>query len=185
MRFLPSTLVIIVVGPDRRAPDRPHRAAAADDRSGLLLERRLAVLAGRIDDDTSYGFLLPAFVLMGLGMGLVMSPMSTAAMNAVDRAKAGVASGTLSMSRMVGGTFGVAAMGALITGLGRSRLADLLPGLPAEQRERIAESLGAGAAADCPSASTSAAEEAFVSALNSGLRLAALLAVVGAGSPGP
>src|SRR3954451_23483663 len=53
---------------------------------------------------------------MGLGMGLTMSPMSTAAMNAVDRSKAGVASGTLSMSRMVGGTFGVAVLGALFTG---------------------------------------------------------------------
>ena len=27
---------------------------------------------------------------MGLGMGLVMSPMTTAAMNAVDRTKAGL-----------------------------------------------------------------------------------------------
>ena len=50
---------------------------------------------------------------MGLGIGLTMSPMSTAAMNAVDAAKAGLASGILSMSRMVGGTFGVAAVGAL------------------------------------------------------------------------
>ena len=57
---------------------------------------------------------------MGLGMGLVMSPMSTAAMNAVEPSKAGVASGILSMSRMVGGTFGVAAMGALVTGLGKA-----------------------------------------------------------------
>ena len=30
---------------------------------------------------------------MGLGIGLTMSPMSTAAMNAVDVTKAGVASG--------------------------------------------------------------------------------------------
>ena len=50
---------------------------------------------------------------MGLGIGLTMSPMSTAAMNAVDVTKAGLASGVLSMSRMVGGTFGVAAVGAL------------------------------------------------------------------------
>ncbi len=66
------------------------------------------------------------FILMGLGMGLAMSPMSTAAMNAVDPTKAGVASGVLSMSRMVGGTFGVAAMGALITGLGRSKIDETL-----------------------------------------------------------
>ena len=51
---------------------------------------------------------------MGIGVGLVMSPMSTAAMNAVDRTKAGVAGGILSMSRMVGGTLGVAVLGAMI-----------------------------------------------------------------------
>jgi hypothetical protein len=50
---------------------------------------------------------------MGLGMALVMSPMSTAAMNAVPVAKAGVASGILSMNRMVGGTLGIAVIGAV------------------------------------------------------------------------
>ena len=60
-------------------------------------------------------------------MGLVMSPMSMAAMNAVDRTKAGVASGTLSMFRMVGGTFGVAALGALVASVGRHDLQQSLP----------------------------------------------------------
>ena len=64
---------------------------------------------------------------MGIGMGFVMSPMSTAAMNAVDRAKAGVASGILSMNRMVGGTFGVAVLGAIVATLGRSKIDELLP----------------------------------------------------------
>ena len=40
--------------------------------------------------------------------------MSTAAMNAVDVTKSGLASGILSMSRMVGGTFGVAVLGAMM-----------------------------------------------------------------------
>ena len=40
--------------------------------------------------------------------------MSTAAMNAVDRTKAGVAGGILSMSRMIGGTLGIAVLGALV-----------------------------------------------------------------------
>jgi hypothetical protein len=119
-------------------------------------------------------------VLLGVGMGLVMSPMSAAAMNAVAPQKAGVASGILSMSRMVGGTFGVAAMGALIIGLGRARLGDLLPALPADQRDRIAESLGAGGATSAGGRVGEAAQEAFVSALNSGMRLGALVALVGA-----
>ena len=60
-------------------------------------------------------------------MGLVMSPMSTAAMNSVQLTKAGVASGILSMTRMVGSTFGVAVIGAIIATLGRDRLTTLLP----------------------------------------------------------
>ena len=73
---------------------------------------------------------------MGLGMGLVMSPMSTAAMNSVQVAKAGVAGGILSMSRMVGGTFGVAAVGALFQQISDNRLESRLSDLPADRRLR-------------------------------------------------
>jgi hypothetical protein len=117
--------------------------------------------------------------LMGLGMGLVMSPMSTAGMNAVEPSKAGVASGILTMSRMVGGTFGVAAMGALITGLGKSKIDDLLPATPAAQRQDLADGLGAGGA-HVGGHVGDAVNQAFVYALNDGLRIGAAVAVVGA-----
>jgi hypothetical protein len=113
-------------------------------------------------------------------MGLVMSPMSTAAMNSVDPAKAGVASGIVSMSRMVGGTFGVAAVGALITGLGKSRLDHLLPAVPAGQRQELADSLGAGGSTQASGQAGDAVREAFVYALNNGLRIGAAVAAVGA-----
>ena len=80
-------------------------------------------------------------------MGLAMSPMSTAAMNAVDRTKAGVASGVLSMSRMVGGTFGVAVMGALIDhDRARPRSTRASPTSRPPRARPIANSLGSGAA---------------------------------------
>ena len=132
MRFLPSTVVIIVVGADRRAPDRPHRPAAADDRRPA--DRRPARCSGRATSRSTRATAscVGAFVLMGLGMGLVMSPMSTAGDERRRPARRPASPrGMLSMSRMVGGTFGVAVMGALITGLGRPRLDDLLPALPA------------------------------------------------------
>jgi EmrB/QacA subfamily drug resistance transporter len=178
LRFLPSTLVVIVAGPlagrltDRIGP-RPLMTA------GLLLVSASLFWQSFLGVDTGYGFLVGAFVLMGLGIGLVMSPMSTAAMNAVAPQKAGVASGILSMNRMVGGTFGVAVMGALITALGRAKLDELLPQLPAEARHRLAESLGAGGAR-AGGAVGRAAEEAFVSALGSGLRVGCAFALAGA-----
>ena len=116
---------------------------------------------------------------MGVGMGLVMSPMSTAAMNAVDRTKAGVASGILSMSRMVGGTFGVAAMGALIVSAGQQPPRRAAAEPAAQQRGELAESLGAGGAQAGGDVGRASAE-AFVTALNSGMRLAALFTLLGA-----
>ena len=118
---------------------------------------------------------------MGVGMGFVMSPMSTAAMNAVDSSKAGAASGVLSMSRMVGGTFGVAVLGALVTGLGRGRLDQLLPGTSPAQREHLADNLGSGAATQglAPDVLRST-KEAFVYAMSHGMRLGAGVALLGA-----
>jgi EmrB/QacA subfamily drug resistance transporter len=181
IRFLPSTLFVIVAGPisgrltDKIGP-RPLMV------TGLLLAAASMAWQSRIDVDTSYGYLLPAFMVMGLGLGMVMSPMSTAAMNAVDRTKAGVASGTLSMSRMVGGTFGVAALGALVAAIGRSDLEQALPRVPEPVRDRLVDGLGSGAGlGGVPARIQAATNSAFVDALGSGLLLGAgalLLAAV-------
>jgi EmrB/QacA subfamily drug resistance transporter len=178
VRFLPSTVVIILVAPiagrltDRVGP-RPLMT------TGLLIVAGSLFWQGHLAVDTSFSFLVGAFVLMGLGMGLVMSPMSTAGMNAVEPTKAGVASGILTMSRMVGGTFGVAAMGALISGLGRSKIDELLPALPDGRRQALADSLGAGGARLGGSVGD-AVQQAYVYALNDGLRIAAAFAAFGA-----
>jgi MFS family permease len=90
----------------------------------------------RIEVDTPFSFLVIPFILLGLGMGFTMSPMSTAAMNAVDRAKAGVASGTLSMTRMVGGTFGIATLGAVV--------AHVTDGAGAADKQKYVDALNIG-----------------------------------------
>jgi hypothetical protein len=149
--------------------------------AGMLITAVSLFWQSRIGVDTSYGFLAPAFVLIGLGMGLVMSPMSMAAMNAVDRTKAGVASGTLSMFRMVGGTFGVAALGALVSSVGRHDLERSLPAVPEGARERLAEGLGSGGGLrDAPPRVVDAAHAAFVDALGTGLTISAIAVAAGA-----
>jgi len=150
---------------------------------GLLIVSASILIQSGITVHTSYLRLLPGFVLMGLGIGMVMSPMSTAAMNSVERTKAGAASGTLSMSRMVGGTFGVAVMGALISTIGRSHIDSSLPHVPAATRATLADSLGAGGITQghhVPTAIVSAVREAFVSALGSGLTIGAIVTFCGA-----
>ena len=84
------------------------------------------------------------------------------------------------MSRMVGGSFGVAAMGALIIAIGGSRLGELLPRIPQGQREELAQALGSGGGNGAAGAVGRAINEAFVSAVSTGLRLSAAFAVAGA-----
>jgi EmrB/QacA subfamily drug resistance transporter len=179
VRFLPSTLVIMVAGPlagrlaDRIGPRTPLVI-------GLLFVTVSLAWQSRIETDTSFGFLVVPFILLGVGMGFTMSPMSTAAMNAVDRTKAGVASGTLSMTRMVGGTFGVAALGALVAAVGRHDLATTLPNVPEPTREKLVDALGSGAAANVPAQVKQATSQAFVDALGTGLTIAAAATLVAA-----
>jgi EmrB/QacA subfamily drug resistance transporter len=180
VRFLPSTLMIVLIAPlagrltDRVGP-RPLIV------SGLSLAAFALFLQTRIDVDTGYGLLLPAFVLMGIGMALVMSPMSTAAMNSVVPEKAGVGSGILSMNRMVGATFGVAAIGALFQHLARNDLADSLAGtsISHAQQEQIVHNLGAGGGGSMPPEVATAAHDAFIHALSNGMWLSAGVAAFG------
>jgi EmrB/QacA subfamily drug resistance transporter len=176
IRFLPTTVVLVVMGPvsgrltDKIGP-RPLMTA------GTLIVAISIYIESRITVGSGYLTLLPGFILMGFGMGLVMSPMTTAAMNAVDRSKAGAASGVLSMSRMVGSTFGVAVMGAIVTTVGGSKLNQSLPQVPAAVRSKIVSALGSGGAPAGQRSPdiVSAVEHAFVSALSTGFVVGALV----------
>jgi EmrB/QacA subfamily drug resistance transporter len=180
VRFLPSTLMIVLLAPGAgrladRVGSRPLIVFGLTCVSGALFwQSHLTVTSG-------YGALLPGFMLMGIGMAFVMSPMSTAAMNAVEQTKAGVASGILSMNRMVGGTFGVAILGALVATLGRSKIDQLLPALPAVKRAGLASGLGSGGVLHgMPAQIVQASQQAFVYALQYGLRLGSAVALLGA-----
>jgi EmrB/QacA subfamily drug resistance transporter len=119
VRFLPSTLMIVGVAPVAgRLADRfgPRWLIVA----GLtILTVSLYSFSG-IAVDSTYLDLLPGFMLLGIGIALTMSPMTSAAMNAVAVEKAGIASGILSMFRMVGGSLGVAVTGAIFQGVAGS-----------------------------------------------------------------
>jgi EmrB/QacA subfamily drug resistance transporter len=181
LRFLPATAMIVLVAPiSGRLADRIGSRPLMT--MGLVIVGVALFIQSHITVHSTYLLLLPGFVLMGLGMGLVMSPMSTAAMNAVDRTKAGAASGVLSMSRMVGSTFGVAVMGAIVTSVGKSQINQNLPQLPAASRAAIANALGSGAVAagHAPQEIVNVVQKAFVTAVSTGLTVGVFVVLIGA-----
>jgi hypothetical protein len=68
----------------------------------------------RITPDTSYlAHVLPAEILISLGMGTAFVPMSSTALFRVDPHDAGVASATLNTSQQIGGSLGTALLNTL------------------------------------------------------------------------
>jgi EmrB/QacA subfamily drug resistance transporter len=55
----------------------------------------------------------PAFLAIGIGLGLNTGPLLSLAVSAVDKTQAGIAAGTINTARMVGATLGVAILGAV------------------------------------------------------------------------
>ena len=189
VRFLPTTLVIMVVAPIAgRMTDRI--GARLPIVAGLAIVAVSLYLQAQISNTSGFSSLLVPFIMMGLGIGLTMSPMSTAAMNAVHVTKSGLASGLLSMSRMVGGTFGVAVLGAIFQGHSKTVLEQGLhgAGLSAAQVDSMSEQLGSGGLhqtleslpPDVAAQASGAAHDAFISGLTTSIGISA--AVAGAGA---
>jgi EmrB/QacA subfamily drug resistance transporter len=111
--FLPMTLVIILVAPI---------AGKASDRYGsrwlmtigmVLLGVQLLYFS-QLGPDADFWYLLPAFLVGGLGMSMTMTPTAAAATRAVPVHKSGVGSAVLNAMRQVGGSVGIALMGAIV-----------------------------------------------------------------------
>jgi predicted MFS family arabinose efflux permease len=119
--FLPMTILIILIAPlAGRASDRlGSRWLMA---GGMSLVGVSLLLFARLEAHTSFWGILPGLVVGGTGMALVMTPMTAAAMSAVPVDKAGVGSGMLNTFRQVGGSFGIAVMGAILTHRSASEL---------------------------------------------------------------
>jgi DHA2 family methylenomycin A resistance protein-like MFS transporter len=74
-------------------------------------------LLNRLGDQSTFFDMLPGFILIPAGIGLAVPAMTTAILSSVDRARSGTASAVLNAARQVGGAIGVAAFGALVSGV--------------------------------------------------------------------
>jgi EmrB/QacA subfamily drug resistance transporter len=111
--FLPLTILIILVAPIAgKTSDRIGSRGLMT--AGMVLIAAQLVMFSRLSVDASFWDLFPALVLGGIGMGLTMTPGAAAATRSVPVDKSGVGSAVLNSARQVGGTMGIAVMGAIV-----------------------------------------------------------------------
>jgi EmrB/QacA subfamily drug resistance transporter len=111
--FLPMTVLIIFVAPVAgKISDRvgPRWLMGA----GMTLLTGSLLLFATLDAQSTWWAILPGLLVGGVGMAITMAPTTAAAMGSVPVDKAGVGSAVINSMRQVGGSLGIAVMGALV-----------------------------------------------------------------------
>ena len=189
LRSLPMTGAIIFMAPTagwlagRIGPRIPMAVGLAIVGVGMLLMER-------ITPGMPYSDLWWNLTLLGVGMGFVMTPMTAAVMSAVPRERAGMASATSNASREVGGVFGIALLGAIVTHWFAKDLRSAIAAfpLPAAVKEKVVTLAGQGsgtAKSSLPTGVDAAAlhhavDNAFVSGMHVAFLVSAVILLSGA-----
>lgn len=139
---------------------------------------------------STWRVLLPGFILAGIGLGITSTGLASAALSAVEPARAGMAAGLTNTLRQVGTATGVAVFGAIYASRVTAATLHDLAGLPAPPGtvHRLAAAVASGAgtrvAATVPPAARAAvihaAHAGTASGLNDVLLAAAAFASLGA-----
>ncbi|MHB1790326.1 MAG: MFS transporter [Acidimicrobiales bacterium] len=186
VRIAPIALVLLVAAPLSVLLARSHRLGTKPVVvAGMLLIAVGLGLLSHITVHSSYTGLLPAFFLIGTGVGLAMAPSTESVMGSLSAAEAGVGSATNDTALQIGGALGVGVLGTVLNAHYRSQMSSLLTGIriPGSIRNLVLGSLGGAQAVaqHVPGAAGralySAARESFVTGMDQALIVAA--AVVG------
>ncbi|WP_030286574.1 MFS transporter [Streptomyces catenulae] len=127
LAFLPMTLAIVTGATQISARLLHHLPPRLLMVPGALLASGGLYLLTFLTARSAYApRVLPAELLVGLGMGLIFMPVTATATAGVAPRDAGVTSATLNTAQQVGGSIGTALLNTLATSTGAAYLADRL-----------------------------------------------------------
>ncbi|MFI8830624.1 DHA2 family efflux MFS transporter permease subunit [Streptomyces afghaniensis] len=114
--------------------------------AGMVGGTAALALLTRVDSGSSYGDFVAPLIVLGLAIGLALSPCTDAIMGAFPESQLGVGGAVNDTSLELGGSLGIAILGSLLATSYSGHLADATAGgkLPASSLETAQDSVGAG-----------------------------------------
>ncbi|MET9905796.1 MFS transporter [Streptomyces sp. NPDC006476] len=115
--------------------------------TGMAIGTAGMFLLTQIDKGSTYGDFLAPLMMLGLALGLAISPATDTIMGSFPESELGVGGGVNDTALELGGALGIAVLGSLLGTAYRDELTDLVGNrLPAEAMETAKDSVGAGLA---------------------------------------
>ncbi|MEV0597695.1 MFS transporter [Streptomyces sp. NPDC050315] len=115
--------------------------------TGMAVGTAGMFLLTQIDKGSTYGDFLAPLMMLGLALGLSISPATDTIMGSFPESELGVGGGVNDTALELGGALGIAVLGSLLGTAYRDELTDLVGNrLPAKAMETAKDSVGAGLA---------------------------------------
>lgn len=128
LAFLPLSAVLVIAATVANARLVPRTGPRAVVAAGMALSAIAMGMLAQLGVHSSYAaHLLPALLVLGVGIGLLYAPATDFAVRGVRPADAGVASGLVNATNQVGGSLGLALLSTLAATATRHYLAGKQP----------------------------------------------------------
>ncbi len=141
---LPFAIAQLIFAPRSARVVEKYGAKAVGTAAMAVITLCLAAYA-LVTVDTPIWMLLALGFVQGTAMANLMPPATTAIMNALPREKAGVGSSMSNVVRQVGGTLGIAVLGAALSAVYRNDMEARVSALPEQLRHAVSESISGAA----------------------------------------
>jgi len=148
----------------------------------VLVAAGMALLAALADVDRGYLSVVPGLLVLAVGVGLAMSPSTTAITASLPEDKQGVASALNDTAREMGAALGIALFGSILNAQYRANITDTAGALPAELAEPVNAGIGgalavAGQLGPDGTALLDAARNAWITGMRPAMWLGAAIAL--------
>jgi len=179
LRVLPVAFGIVLASPlSARLTERAGAKVVVA--AGLTLIAAALILMSGFEVDSAYTVVAASYLILGMGIGLAMTPATDSVMGSLPLAKASVGSAVNDAARTAGGALGVAVLGSVLSSGYRADMDAVSAGAAAHESlsGALATAARIGGATGDRLAAT--AQEAFLNGMHAAVLVAAGIALVGA-----